>query len=97
MKRVLALIVVGLLLASCAKKEGDGVYVEISLDNDADVGTYVVFNPNLKTVEECEASIKDALPSIMASAPPAIPKDSKVTGWKCSLDDPGEGKMLKKK
>jgi len=96
MKKVLVVVFATLLLASCAKKEGDGVYVELTLDNDADVGTYVVFNPNLKTIEECEASVKDALPSIMASAPPAIPKDSKVTGWKCSFDDPGQGKMLKK-
>ena len=96
MKKVLVVLFASLLLASCAKKEGDGVYVELTLDNDADVGTYVVFNPNIKTIEECEASIKDALPSIMASAPAAIPKDSKVTGWKCSFDDPGEGKMIKK-
>lgn len=96
MKKVLIVVFATLLLAGCEKKEADGVYVEISLDNDADVGTYVVFNPNLKTIEECEASIKDAIPSIMASAPAAIPKDSKVTGWKCSLENPGEGKMLKK-
>jgi len=94
---ILSIVLGGLLLTSCGKKEADGVYVEISLDNDDDIGTYVVFNPNLRTVEECEKSIEGALPSIMASAPPAIPKDSKVTGWKCSLTDPGEGKMLKKK
>ncbi|MGD2141648.1 MAG: hypothetical protein PVH25_14735 [Burkholderiales bacterium] len=95
-RSVLSLLLTALLLAGCGKQEADGVYVEISLDNDADIGTYVVFNPNLRTIEECEASIEGALPSIMASAPPAIPKDSKVTGWKCSLDNPGEGKMLKK-
>jgi len=95
MKKILTVIVASLLAASCAKKEADGVYVEISLDNDAEIGTYVVFNPNLKTIEECEASVEGALPSIMANLPPAIPKNSKVTGWTCSLDNPGEGKMLK--
>ncbi len=95
MNKVLPIIFVSLLLAGCAKEEADGVYVELSLDNKADIGTYVVFNPNIRTIEECEASIESAIPSIMANAPPAIPRDSKVTGWKCSLENPGEGKMLK--
>ncbi len=84
-----------LVLTGCAEREADGVYVELSLENDADIGTYVVFNPNLKTIEECEASVEGALPSIMANMPPAIPKDSKVTGWECSLTNPAEGKMQK--
>ncbi len=96
MKRVLLACLLTLLIAGCAEQEADGVYLELSLENDADIGTFVVFNPNLKTIKECEASAEGALPSIMANLPPAIPKDSKVTGWECSLTNPAEGKMQKK-
>ena len=95
MNKVLPVIFVSLLLAGCTQKEADGVYVELSLENDADIGSYVVFNPNIRTIEECEAKIESAIPSIMANLPAAIPKDSKVTGWECTLENPGEGKMLK--
>ena len=33
MKKVLVMVFAALLLAGCAKKEGDGVYVELTLDN----------------------------------------------------------------
>ena len=95
MKQLTAILFLALILAACAEKEADGVYVEISLENSADIDKYVLFNPNIKTVSECEASIEEALPSIMANLPAGIPNDSKATGWKCSLDNPGEGKMLK--
>ncbi|UCD67421.1 MAG: hypothetical protein JSW48_11295 [Betaproteobacteria bacterium] len=95
MKRLLLTLTVGLLLMGCAEQEADGVYVELSLENDADIGSYVVFNPNLKTIEECEASVQGALSSILANMPPAIPKNSKVTGWECSLTNPAEGKTEK--
>ncbi|UCH49749.1 MAG: hypothetical protein JSU95_08310 [Betaproteobacteria bacterium] len=93
MKHAVSALVLLLFVAACAEKEADGVYVELSLDNDADIGSYVVFNPNLKTIEECEASVEGAIPSILANMPPAIPRNSKVTGWECSLTNPTEGKM----
>lgn len=74
-------------LAGC-KQQPAGVYVEITLKNDADIDRYVVFNPNVKTVEECEKTFAASLPSVMANLPPAIPKNSTATGWKCSLKDP---------
>ena len=95
MKRRLRILALVLPLAGCAEQEVDGVYVELSLENDADIGTYVVFNPNLKSIEECEASVEGALPAIMANMPPAIPRDSKVTGWECSLTNPAEGRLQK--
>jgi hypothetical protein len=91
----LLIAVLALSIAGCSEKEADGVYVELSLENDADIGSYVVFNPNLKTIEECEASVESAIPSILANMPPAIPKNSKVTGWECSLTNPAEGKTEK--
>jgi len=81
-----------LVLAGCKQKEVPGVYVEITLKNDTDIDKYVVFNPNIKTIEECEATFAGSLPAIMAKLPEAIPKNSTATGWKCSLEDPAKKK-----
>ena len=79
-------------LAGCKQGQAPGVYVEITLKNDADIDRYVVFNPNIKTIEECEATFAGSLPGIMANLPKAIPKNSTATGWKCSLQDPAKKK-----
>lgn len=89
MNKILLILFLMLGLAGCSKQE-EGVYVEVSLDNKENLNSYVLFNPNIKTVEECEASMEEALPSIMANLPKGIPKDSKATGWKCSATDPRE-------
>ena len=83
-----------LALAGCKQKpeEAPGVYVEIALKNKTDIDKYVVFNPNIKTIEECEATFAQSLPSVMAHLPEAIPKDSTATGWKCYLKDPTKKK-----
>ena len=81
-----------LALSGCKPKEVPGVYVEISLKNDTDIDKYVVFNPNIKTIEECEAGFAASLPGVMANLPQAIPKNSTATGWKCSLEDPAKKK-----
>lgn len=88
MKKILLILSLTCGLVSCSEEQGEGVYVEISLDNDKDLNSYLLFNSNVKTVKECEASMEGALPSIMASLPQGIPKESKATGWKCSLTDP---------
>jgi hypothetical protein len=85
-------VVSALALAGCKQQQAPGVYVEISLKNDTDIDKYVVFNPNIKTIEECEATFAGSLPSIMANLPQAIPKNSTATGWKCSLKDPARKK-----
>lgn len=91
MRHCVILMVVSLALAGCAKEESvAGVYVEISLKNDADIDKYVVFNPNLRSIAECEASFANALPSVMANLPEAIPRNSVATGWKCSIEDPSK-------
>ena len=76
----------------CKPKDVPGIYVEISLKNDADIDKYVVFNPNIATIEECEATFAASLPGVMANLPQAIPKISTATGWKCSLEDPAKTK-----
>jgi hypothetical protein len=86
----LAMISAAFGMAGCKQKEAPGVYVEISLKNDADIDRYVVFNPNIKSIEDCERTFAESLPSIMANLPPAIPKNSTATGWKCSLKDPAK-------
>ena len=89
---VCVLIASAFALSGCKPKEAPGVFVEISLKNDADIDKYVVFNPNIRTIEECEARFADSLPGIMANLPEAIPKQSTATGWKCSLEDPARKK-----
>ena len=88
MNKILLMFSLTCGLVSCSEPQGEGVYVEISLDNEKHLNSYVLFNSNIKTVKECEASMDGALPSIMANLPQGIPKDSKATGWKCSLTDP---------
>lgn len=85
-------VIAALSLSACKKEPAPGVYVEISLKNDTDIDKYVVFNPNIKTIEECEANFASSLPTIMANLPQAIPKNSTATGWKCSLKDPSKKK-----
>ena len=53
---------------------------------------HTVFNPNIKTIEECEATFAASLPAVMANLPQAIPKNSTATGWKCYLKDPSKKK-----
>jgi hypothetical protein len=86
----LLLVAAALAPAGCKQEQEQtpGVYVEISLKNDTDIDKYVVFNPNIQTIKECEANFAASLPAVMAHLPAAIPKDSTATGWKCSLDDP---------
>ena len=81
-----------LALAGCKQEPAPGVYVEISLKNETDIDKYVVFNPNIKTLEECEATFAQSLPAVMAHLPEAIPKSSTATGWKCYLKDPAKKK-----
>jgi hypothetical protein len=88
MKKILLILSLTAALVSCSEQHGEGVYVEISLDNEKDLNSYVLFNSNIKTVKECEASMEGALPSIMANLPKGIPMESTATGWKCSLTDP---------
>ena len=71
-------------------KAPDGVFVEISLQNDKNISGYVIFNSDVKSLEECEQTFAEALPDIMVNLPAPIPKNSIATGWKCSLTDPAK-------
>jgi hypothetical protein len=95
MKTNLAFVAIAftaLALGSCKQEKAQGIYVEISLKNDTDIDRYVVFNPNITSIKECEETFAQSLPSVMASLPAAIPKNSTATGWKCYLKDPTKKK-----
>lgn len=94
MKNLAGCIFIAMALAAggCKQEQAAGIYVEISLKNETDIDKYVVFNPNIKTIEECEATFAASLPSVMAHLPEAIPKNSTATGWKCYLKDPTKKK-----
>lgn len=92
MKRAAAvsLCVVG-LLAGCGSEEPSGVYLILELENSADVNQYTVFNSEIKSIELCEQSASASAQDILASAPPEVPKDSRIKSWRCSLVPPEEG------
>lgn len=89
---IVAIAFVALALTGCKQEKAQGIYVEISLKNDTDIDRYVVFNPNITSIKECEETFAQSLPSVMASLPAAIPKNSTATGWKCYLKDPTKKK-----
>jgi hypothetical protein len=89
---IFAVVIASLALAGCKQEKAEGIYVEITLKNDKDIDRYVVFNPNITSIKECEETFAQSLPSVMASLPEAIPKNSTATGWKCYLKDPTKKK-----
>ncbi|MDZ7641687.1 MAG: hypothetical protein U5J62_06675 [Desulfurivibrio sp.] len=92
MKRaaVLSLCVAGLLVG-CGSDEASGVYLILELENSTNVNQYTVFNSEIKSVELCEKFAGAAVEEILASAPPEVPKDSRIKSWRCSLVPPEEG------
>lgn len=78
-----------LLMAGCSQ-EHNGTVLTLELDNSQNVHQYWVFNPYIKTIEKCKAASKQAIAEILAST--AIPKDSKVTSWRCSFTPPENDK-----
>lgn len=90
MKSILSILLVA-FLGACGRAEAQGVYLIIELENSANVNQYTVFNPNLRSVAECKSSAPAAIPQILASAPPNVPRNSRVKSWRCSLKPPEKG------
>ena len=90
MKFLISILLVALLVA-CGRDEAQGVYLIIELENPANVNQYTVFNPNVRGVAECNSSAAAAIPQILASAPPNVPRNSRVKSWRCSLIPPEKG------
>jgi hypothetical protein len=93
MKRAVAvsLCVAGLLAGCDSTKHPPGVYLILELENSANVNQYTVFNSEIKSVELCQQSAGAAMKDILASAPPEVPKDSRIKSWRCSLIPPEKG------
>jgi len=89
--RSLISILLFAFLSACGRGEAQGVYLIIELDNPANVNQYTVFNPNVSSVAECNAGAAAAIPQILASAPPSVPRNSRVKSWRCSLVPPEKG------
>lgn len=84
------LAVLGLLLMSgCDQNKANGTVLILQLENTENIHQYWVFNPYITTIEKCQATANQAIAEILASR--AVPKDSKVTSWRCSFTPPKSG------
>lgn len=91
-KIMMLLAVMGVLLSlGCKQRNSDGVYLILELDNSENVKQYSVFNPYLHSIEECNSTANDAIVHVLTSNPRVVPKDTKVTSWRCSLLPPDRG------
>ena len=69
-----------------------GIFLQILLEDEKGQElSYVLFNPNVKTLDACNASAESSLDDIVQRLPPDY-SSSKVTGWSCSLTNPEAGK-----
>jgi hypothetical protein len=76
-------------MLGCSQKDGDGTVLILELENSENVHQYWVFNPYNRTIDKCKATAEQAIAEILASN--AVPKDSKVTSWRCSFTPPVSG------
>ncbi|MFZ9962132.1 MAG: hypothetical protein ACO3I1_01415 [Burkholderiales bacterium] len=73
------------------QESSSGVFLQILLVNpEGEDMSYVLFNPNVKTIEECNQSAQDDMNTIIELLPPEL-QDSKVTGSSCSYTNPELG------
>jgi hypothetical protein len=70
------------------KKEAEGVYLILELDNARGVTGYTVFNTNIHSLKLCNATAGAHVAEVLATAPDNVPKDSKIKSWRCSLVPP---------
>ena len=89
---LLALLVALFLLFELGQSQTkeNGTVLILELDNSENVHQYWVFNPYIPTIEKCNAAAQQAIAEILASN--AVPKDSRVTSWRCSLTPPADDK-----
>jgi hypothetical protein len=73
-------------MSGCGQNKANGTVLILQLENSENIHQYWVFNPYITTIEKCNAAAKQAISEILASN--AVPKDSKVTSWRCSFTPP---------
>lgn len=86
---LLAVLVLPVMLG-CSQEKANGTVLILELENSENVHQYWVFNPYIRTIEKCNAAAEQAISEILASN--AVPKDSKVTSWRCSFTPPENDK-----
>jgi hypothetical protein len=91
-KIITVLVTLGLLaVIGCSQEKADGTFLIVELENSENVKQYSVFNPYVRSVEECNSNANTAISQILASVPRVVPEDSKVKSWRCSLTPPESG------
>ncbi|MDX8379880.1 MAG: hypothetical protein R8K48_07550 [Gallionella sp.] len=80
-----------LVLSGCGPRGPDGTFLILELENTDKIKQYSVFNPYVKSIKKCQASAKIAIAQVLASVPNVLPKDSKITSWRCSFMGPERG------
>ena len=90
-----------IILVGCSEPSDDGsieapdesgIFLQILLEDEKGQEiSYVLFNPNVKTLDACNASAEASMDNIVKRLPPEY-SPSKVTGWSCSLTNPEAGK-----
>lgn len=81
-----------LVLLGCNQEKANGTFLIVQLENSENVKQYSVLNPYNRSIEKCNATAKEAISQILSSEPTVVPKDSKVTSWRCSFTPPENGR-----
>lgn len=89
-REVLVCCMAAVLITACGSDQDQGAFLILELDNSAGVAQYTTFDPGI-SVKECRKTAEAAIPSILAAAPPPIPRDSRVKSWRCSAIPPEKG------
>ena len=80
-------------VVSLDSSEEAGIFLQIMLEDEKEQEiSYVLFNPNVKTLEACDAAAEISMDDIVNRLPPDY-SGATVTGWSCSLSNPEAGKI----
>ena len=75
-KIITVLVTLGLLaVIGCSQEKADGTFLIVELENSENVKQYSVFNPYVRSVEECNSNANTAISQILASVPRVVPED----------------------
>jgi len=91
-----------LFLIACSNEQGveteegsseGGVFLQILMQDDKEQEiSYVLFNPNVKTLEACDLIPRDTIEDLVKRGPQEY-SEATVTGWSCTFTNPEAGKI----
>lgn len=91
-----------LFLIACSNEQGvetqegsseGGVFLQILMQDDKEREiSYVLFNPNIKTLEACDLIPRDTIEDLVKRGPQEY-SEAAVTGWSCTYTNPEAGKI----